>query len=163
MASLHAWRGGTLPEQREELYAESVELLLNQWESQKLRRRRDGTYDLLQPSLVEWLRVDRKQVRDLLDRLAFEAHRDQKDLRGTADIAESVLVNGLMSLNLNPDVRPSRLMEYVSTRAGLLEPRGLGVFAFPHRTFQEYLAACHLTGETFPGEIATLARSNPDR
>src|SRR5208283_4542198 len=75
----------------------------------------------LQLSLVEWLRVDRKQVRDLLDQLAFEAHRDQKDLRGTADIAESVLVNGLMSLNLNPDVRPSRLMEYVSTRAGLLE------------------------------------------
>jgi formylglycine-generating enzyme required for sulfatase activity len=163
MASLHAWRGGTLPEQREELYSESVELLLNQWENQKLRRRADGTYDFLQPSLVEWLRVDRMQVRDLLDRLAFEAHRDQKDLRGTADIAESVLVNGLMSLNLNPDVRPKRLMEYVSTRAGLLEPRGVGVFAFPHRTFQEYLAACHLTGEAFPCDIADLARSNPDR
>jgi len=53
MASLHAWRGGTLPEQREALYADAVDLLLDQWESQKVRRLPDGTYNLIQPSLVE--------------------------------------------------------------------------------------------------------------
>jgi formylglycine-generating enzyme required for sulfatase activity len=163
MASLHAWRGGTLPEQREELYSEAVDLLLNQWESQKLRRMPDGTYEFLQPSLAEWLRVDRKKVRELLDRLAFEAHRDQPDFQGTADIAENKLVSQLMGLNLNPDARSARLVEYVSARAGLLEPRGVRVYAFPHRTFQEYLAACHLTGDSFPDEIAELARANPQR
>jgi hypothetical protein len=58
MASLHAWRGGTLPEQREALYADAVDLLLDQWESQKVRRLPDGTYAIIQPSLEEWLRVE---------------------------------------------------------------------------------------------------------
>ncbi len=163
MASLHAWRGGTLPEQREELYSEAVDLLLNQWESQKLRRLPDGTYEFLQPSLAEWLRVDRMEVRALLDRLAFEAHRDQPSMQGTADIPQEKLVGELMRLTSNPDARPARLIEYVSFRAGLLEPRGVGVYAFPHRTFQEYLAACHLTGPEFPDEVADLCRAEPGR
>jgi len=163
MASLHAWRGGTLPEQREQLYSEAVELLLDQWESQKLRRQSDGTYELIQPSLAEWLRVDQKAVRGLLDRLAFEAHRDQPTLTGTADIPQDRLVSELMRLNLNPDARPNRLVEYLSVRAGLLEPRGVGVYAFPHRTFQEYLAACYLTDHGFPHEVADRLRAEPNR
>jgi predicted NACHT family NTPase len=163
MASLHAWRGGTLPDQREELYADAVTLLLDQWESLKVRRRPDGTHDLIQPSLSEWLRVDQKAMRQMLHRLAFEAHRDQPQLVGTADIAQDTLVQSLMALTLNPDARPVRLIEYLRDRAGLLEPRGVGVYAFPHRTFQEYLAACHLTDTNFPDELADLLRAKPNR
>jgi hypothetical protein len=97
MASLHAWRGDTLPEQREALYANAVDLLLDQWESQKLRRLPDGTYDLIQPSLAEWLRVDQQAMRQALNRLAFEVHRDQPALVGTADIAEEKLVPALLA------------------------------------------------------------------
>ena len=165
MASLHAWRGGTLPEQREALYADAVDLLLDQWESQKVRRLPDGTYDLIQPSLVEWLRVDQQAMRQALNRLAFEAHRDQPALVGTADIAEEKLVPALLALaqHPDPDIRPARLIEYLRDRAGLLEPRGVGVYAFPHRTFQEYLAACYLTDVGFPDDLAALLRAEPNR
>ena len=164
MSSLHAWRGGTLPDQREELYDDAVDLLLDQWEQQKSRRKADGSYEVVEPSLVEWLQVDQKVIRQFLNRIAFEAHRDQQTLVGTADIEQGALVNGLMQLNLNPDARPTRLVEYLRDRAGVLEPRGVGIYAFPHRTFQEYLAACYLTEQDdFPENVADLLRAEPNR
>jgi formylglycine-generating enzyme required for sulfatase activity len=163
MASLHAWRGGTLPDQREELYADAVDLLLDQWEGQKVRRKPDGQPEVIEPSLVEWLNADREQVRAVLNHLAFDAHRQQDNLTGTADIAQDKLVSELLSLTTSADARPKRLIEYLSNRAGLLEPRGVGMYAFPHRTFQEYLAACHLTDHGYPDDLAELLRADPNR
>ena len=163
MASLHAWRGGTLPEKREELYADTVDLLLDWWENQRIVRGADGEISLIQPSLAEWLKVDRDKVRALLNELAYNAHAGQIELTGTADVAESDLINGLMQISQNPDVKPARLIEFLTARAGLLLPRGVGVYTFPHRTFQEYLAACHLTDYGYPEEIANLTRQDPNR
>jgi len=163
MASLHAWRGGSLPEKREELYADTVDLLLDWWESPKIVRNKAKAAVVLQPSLAEWLKVDRDQVRRLLNRLAYEAHSQQPELTGTADVAEAGLVTGLLHLSQNPDVKPKRLIEYLRDRAGLLLPRGVGVYTFPHRTFQEYLAACHLTDTDYPETVAALARREPNR
>lgn len=168
MASLHAWRGGSLPEKREELYADTVDLLLDWWESQRVVRNSRGEVELIQPSLAEWLKVDRVKVRGLLNRLAYEVHATQRGdggriPSGTADIAEPDLVAGLLALSQNPDVKPKRLVEYLSQRAGLLVPRGVGVYTFPHRTFQEYLAACHLADDEYPNKVARLAKEDPNR
>jgi len=163
MASLHAWRGGSLPEKREELYHDAVDLLLDQWERPKVVRDAAGS-ELREPSLAEWLKVDRDKVRGLLNELAYRAHAAQPaGQAGTADVAEGELVAGLMRLNQNRDLNPARLVDYLSQRAGLLLPRGEGVYTFPHRTFQEYLAACHLTDYRYPGELAGLARREPNR
>ena len=163
MASLHAWRGGSLPEKREELYADTVDLLLDWWERPKAVRDERGQMIIAQPSLAECLRVGRDRVREMLNRLAYESHAAQPELVGTADLPEGKLITGLLAMSQNPDVRPQRLLEYLNHRAGLLLPRGIGVYTFPHRTFQEYLAACHLTDDDFPEKLAKLARREPNR
>jgi formylglycine-generating enzyme required for sulfatase activity len=153
----------SLPDKREELYADAVDLLLDWWESQRVVRDGKGNMLMIQPSLAEWLKVDRKKVRDLLNKVAYDAHAGQSEIVGTADVPESVLISGLMNLSQNPDVKPGRLIEYLRDRAGLLISRGVGVYTFPHRTFQEYLAACYLTDYDYPDSVASLARSEPNR
>ncbi len=162
MASLHAWRGGNLPEKREQLYSDTVDLLLDWWQAPKSVRDSQGKVINQDPSLEEWLKVDREQVRKLLNKLAFEAHAAQSKLVGTADIPQANLVTGLMRIT-KKEIRHALLIEFLRDRAGLLLPRGEGVYTFPHRTFQEYLAACWLTDDDYPDTLMKLACQSPDR
>ncbi|MCP4416751.1 MAG: SUMF1/EgtB/PvdO family nonheme iron enzyme, partial [Chloroflexi bacterium] len=165
MASLHAWRMGELPDDRQTLYEDTVDLLLYRWEKQ--RRVWDGNKETeLQPSLVEWLKIDRIKVRQLLNQLAYEAHKEQNDHARTADVPQSKLMEGLLALSpKNLDIRPKQLEIYLRDRAGLLAERADGVYTFPHRTFQEYLAACYFEGQDpyYPESLAQLARVEPNK
>ena len=152
MACLHAWYSGALPEKREELYRETVDLLLDCWERAKWGTAANGAHKMEEPSLAHYLKTDRGAIRKLLDHMAFQAHADQPDL-----------VSGLVEISNNPDVQPLRLVEYLSQRAGILAQRAEGVFTFPHRTFQEYLAACYLAETDFPEKIVELFKNDPER
>ena len=164
MTSLHAWRGGSLPEKRGELYAEATDMLLDWWEQDKVVRNAKGEILASQPSLTEMLRVGKDALQGLLNRLAFEAHQGQADLVGTADIPEEKLVTRLMKICKNAELNPTLLLSYLSERAGLLVSRGVEVYSFPHRSFQEYLAAYYLTSQqNYPDNIAELARNEPNR
>jgi formylglycine-generating enzyme required for sulfatase activity len=138
-------------------------LLLDWWEQPKVVHDDAGNVAVQQPSLAEWLKVDRTQVRGLLEQLAYQAHAAQPEVVGTADVQEGELLSGLMRISRSPDVNPARLIEYLNSRAGLLLPRAPGVYTFPQRTFQEYLAACHLTDHEYPDKVVELVRQDPNR
>jgi len=163
IASLHAWRGGSLPAQRAELYEDAVELLFDWWEGAKVRFDSSGNAVVQQESLAELLRVGKKEVREWLDRLGFDAHSKETATGATADIAETDLLHGLLSVCKGQCPNPHQIMSYVSDRAGLLVQRGVGVYTFPHRTFQEFLAACFLSREDFPNKLADLVGKAPER
>ncbi len=166
MASLHAFRGGSLPRERERLYQETVELLLDVWEQKRYRRDASGQLLQEEPSLTEWLRVERRDVLRVLQELAYEVHSRQEGLVGTADVPAGDLISRLMGLRASAgeSVDPVKLAVYLSQRSGILDERGPRVYTFPHRTFQEYLAARHLVDGGFDyDDIARDARHDPNR
>jgi hypothetical protein len=55
-----------------------------------------------EPSLSEFLNAGRDSIRRQLNRLAFEAHRDQLGIQGTADISQRALIDALFKANPNP-------------------------------------------------------------
>jgi formylglycine-generating enzyme required for sulfatase activity len=165
MASLHRWRhGGALPDKREELYDESVKLLVDLWQRPKQLFDAQGEPVREEYSVWEELRISPDNLRAALNLVAFEAHRDQPTTTGTHDIPVRTLAGALYDASDDrAAISIDRVCRYVSDRAGLLIERGEGVFAFPHRTFQEYLAACHLTDDAFPDKLADLLRRDDER
>lgn len=157
MALLHSNRG-TLPDDRVELYDESVELLLQHW------NRTSGADQALRDAL-QAPQLKLSDVRVALQRLAFEVHEESTGREGALDISQGRLVTALAPLLAGSHDKALAVVEYIERRAGLLlgqgERRGERQFSFPHRTFQEYLAACHLAASTrFSADCLRLANAD---
>jgi formylglycine-generating enzyme required for sulfatase activity len=155
MALVHTHLG-ELPEARALLYSEAVDVLLWRWEQQK----EGGASRLL--NLLREAGRDRGDLITLLEKLAFEAHAGSlasEDSDAVAGIGELTLLKGLQKLHSKKSLDWSaRVVETLKLRAGLLIEREPGIFTFPHRTFQEYLAGAHLTRlRNFGEEAARLA------
>jgi formylglycine-generating enzyme required for sulfatase activity len=163
MATLHtSW--GQLPEDRADLYEETVKLLLSRWQRARQVKTPQGE-TLVEPGIARVLAVDESRVREALSRLACQVHERQK--RGAegepapADIGEGEVLAAFAGV-LPEDFNPRVLLSYLETRAGLLVGRAPGVYAFPHRSFQEYLAACHLAdGPDFAAELRRRVWQDP--
>ena len=157
MATLHANRG-RLPDDRTDLYNDSVDLLMLRW-----NRPIGADKALLDALAVPGLKLS--DLREVLEELAFKVHEENVGREGTADIGEDRLARAFRPL-LNSKDKADVVVDYIEKRAGLLigqgEKGGERQFAFPHRTFQEFLAACHLAAQDdFPAECARLARAAP--
>ena len=130
-----------LPEERVKLYKLAVDLLLRRWQQEHA-----GLPDVLHTFLTS----DEK-VRPAMERLAYEAHK-AKGTDQAADLDRHQAIKLLSDpLYLGHEGRAADFLDYVDLRSGLLVGRGGTrerplVYSFPHRTFQEYLAGCHILG-----------------
>jgi len=170
MATLHTNRG-RLPDDRADLYDESVDLLMLRW-----NRQIGADKALLDELAVPTLKL--ADLREVLEELAFRAH-EQNTVEGriasagqesTADIGEDRLIRAFRPLLGGSRDKAAVVVDYIEKRAGLLigqgqkekDQDGERQFTFPHRTFQEFLAACHLAAQDdFPAACARLACAAP--
>ncbi|MFZ1632035.1 MAG: SUMF1/EgtB/PvdO family nonheme iron enzyme, partial [Anaerolineae bacterium] len=156
MATLHSsW--GELPADRADLYEETVELLLERWQRAKEVNGPDGQ-PVIEPGIAQVLQVGKDQIRRALQTLAYTVHRRQRAATTAgdeaADISEGEVLVAFKPLLSKVDTEA--LLRYPRERAGLLLARRPGVYAFPHRSFQEFLAACYLADQ--PDATETLVR-----
>ena len=127
-------------------------------------------YGYAVPGTWDELGIRADGLRAALNLVAYEAHRDQPSLQGTHDIRARDLAGVLYELSDKAKTGPDagrgqhRIIAYLTDRAGLLIERAqASVYTFPHRTFQEYLAACHLADEDFPFLLAKHLRQDDER
>ena len=162
MATLHSsW--GTLPEDRASLYEETVKLLLGGWQRAREVRGPDGEL-VIEPGITQALRVGEDRIRAVLEKLAYTIHQRQrhetKQADAPADISETEVIVAFEPLL--GDIPRDELLKYLKYRAGLVIEHDAGVFAFPHRSFQEYLAACYLANQVpLAEELCHIVRADP--
>ncbi|MEM8559563.1 MAG: SUMF1/EgtB/PvdO family nonheme iron enzyme [Bacteroidota bacterium] len=145
MALVHQ-EGVGLPDVRVALYKLAVDVLLRRWRRHNVGEEPDTELNAL-------LKSDRR-LRQLVEHLAFEAHRTGRDQSAEALLSREEALAVLhrpehLGGSLEDRQLAERFLDYVDRRAGLLAGRGgtetlPETFGFPHRTFQEYLAGCHL-------------------
>jgi len=154
MASLHAAHGKLDYDTRIALYQDAVDLLLERWE--KDHHGGEG--------LVETVDKDRLTIDDVKTGfygVAFDIHHG-----GTGEISEGDLITDLTLYcqRLHKDkTKADKFVAYIKNRAGLLLRHKDNAYKFPHLSFQEFLAACHLVEgvKDYPSAAVGLLCSQP--
>ncbi len=144
--AVHA-NSGTLPDARALLYKECIDLLCY------AGRQPRGAPDLL-------TRLDLSQFRTsdllaLMARLGFAAHEAAErsaEAGGLADLSETQVIDILAQASPSYDLARRRalaptVLDALAQGNVLLRKRGPNTYAFPHRTFQEFLAGYHLKSQ----------------
>ncbi|MBI5822539.1 MAG: SUMF1/EgtB/PvdO family nonheme iron enzyme [Chloroflexi bacterium] len=137
--------GSQLPEGRAELYKETIDLLLQRWHLRK-------ESSIAEQEIVRFFSTDSSKVLDILQKLAYKVHerqgRESKPKeQAPADIDRDEIWAAFSS-SLPKEIDMDSLLNFLEKRAGLLLDRGEGIYVFPHRSFQEYLAAGFLNTQS---------------
>jgi formylglycine-generating enzyme required for sulfatase activity len=137
--------GKKLPPQRVLLFDKAIEVLLRRWQRAKGRSMSAELSRLLD---------DDYRIHGGLSALAYAAHDQQANVQRSNDTAAdltSAQIVALLSASpyLRSEAMAREFLGYVDECAGLLVGNGgqdhtASTYAFPHRTFQEYLAGRHM-------------------
>jgi formylglycine-generating enzyme required for sulfatase activity/uncharacterized membrane protein YbaN (DUF454 family) len=141
MAVIHQ-RETRLPKERVKLYRQAVEILMRRWQQQK---------GLAPSAKLAAVLADDIKMTAVLQYLAYQLHRQEAREKGAKELARKDIIDWLEQPAYLGDLAlAGEFLDYVDQRAGLLVGRGgvagekPKVYDFPHRTFQEYLAGCHM-------------------
>jgi formylglycine-generating enzyme required for sulfatase activity len=146
---------GDLPDTRAHVYERCVDLLLLRWDQERTVL---GSASQKR-SLLDALGVTRIIVDRALWEIAYRAHATRED--GSGEAAErhgalltEELLRGLLRVHLGDDAKVQTFLDYCESANGLVMLQGVAplpgapadaparqVYAFPHLTFEEYLAA----------------------
>jgi formylglycine-generating enzyme required for sulfatase activity len=148
---------GTLPKERAMLYQACVEVMLLRWQHYK-----DVDPEKRRPNVLAELGTTQEKLERLLWEIAWTAHSQAPEREEAADIPEGeILTLARKPQYLGSLVKAALFLDYTEKRAHLLLGRGgesERLYTFPHRTFQEYLAASHLASvRRFPRQAPRLA------
>ena len=156
MALLHASKG-ELPHDRINLYKDCLDLLLRRW---RRYQERSALEEVISGAGIRsWQHQDTDK---LLNYLGFIAHTQSKasddDDHSGSSLDRSLLLQQATAFFSRPAYRADyataaaaaqALLDYIhSYDNGILQFFDQQTLRFPHRTFQEYLAACFLTDDS---------------
>ena len=175
MAVVHT-NYGELPDTRAQVYEKCTDLLLLRWETE-----RTVSGKTQKRSLLDALELtSRGKLDDALHEIAYKAHEGREDSDksgiGAALVTEDLL-SGTLKVYLDDPQKVQTFLDSCRSSNGLLMLQGTvtpqkasrnapprRVYAFPHLTFEEYLAGQHLLLEDELGKaVRALMDKNPDR
>ncbi len=136
-----------LPRQRVKLYDQAAMLMMKRWQEVRIGQK---------VSLFDDVGLsDETRMLFALWELGYLAQKAGRDGEQMPDIpwamAMSSFTKNLSGVVTDSKKAAMKLLDYIDTTSGLLSGRGQDVervYAFPHRTFQEYFAGCYLAKRT---------------
>ncbi len=146
MSVVHTYKG-TLPKERARLYNDCIQLLL--WDWQRTKETAPGEWV---KGIVDELETREERLINGLCEVAFRAHNTQDGSTNAVNIPQSDVLKVLQKYLDGDWGKAQKFCDYVEKRAGLLIGKGRDnngdpMFAFPHRGFQEFLAARYLVAD----------------
>lgn len=157
MADLVASGAGVFRGGRANLYKASTHLLLDRWNEV---RHRDGVH-----RLSSEFGIGIEEIQKALEEVAYEAHKSRGAENAGAAPIQDVEVWKALDRHRPKEVRvldTKTVTEHLNQRSGILLAESRERYCFPHRTFQEYLAACYLRQKSFPNLLRDELKADPN-